>query len=392
MKPLYYALVCIFLHHVAYSGARFAIALYALQLHASPAVIGVLIALFSLVPMAGSVPVGRWIDRRGSRGLLITCGVLIIAGTTIAALFKSITLLFLVSILVGGGFYPSYIATQQLVGRYGRAEDRAANFSTLSTAVAISGVTAPLMAGFGVEHLDFTWTFLGFGLLPVISIAIYLSGKVTELGPRVDRSKADQTSGGLRELLGDGDVRRVFLMSILVTTSWDTFLFITPIYCSALLIPASKIGMILAAYSTATLIIRIFAGRLSQSFTPWQLLIASIACCGAANFAFGFAATVPLLILFAFAMGLSQGVAGPMINTILYEAAPPGRVTEAMGLRVTITKAYQIGLPLLTGTLGTLIGVAPLFWLVSTTLLGGVFAVRGKWRAPRHPAKTAAAK
>jgi MFS family permease len=392
LKPLYYALLCIFLHHVAYSGARFAIALYALQLHASPAVIGVLIALFSLVPMVGSVPVGRWIDRRGSRGLLITCCLLILAGTTIAALFNSIALLFLVSILVGGGFYPSYIATQQLVGRYGRAEDRAANFSTLSTAVAISGVTAPLMAGFGVEHLDFTWTFLSFALLPLISLAIYLSGKVTEMGPRTDPLKADEATGSLRELLGNGDVRRVFMMGILITTSWDTFLFITPIYCSMLLIPASKIGIILAAYSTATLIIRIFAGRLSRSFTPWQLLIASITCLGVANFAFGFAATVPLLILFAFGMGLSQGVAGPMINTILYEAAPPGRVSEAMGLRVTITKGYQIGLPLLTGTLGTLIGVAPLFWLVSTALLGGSFAVRGKWRAPRHPAETVAAK
>jgi MFS family permease len=382
LRPLYYALFCIFLHHVSYSGARFAIALYALKLHASPAVIGVLIALFSLVPMVGSVPVGRWIDRRGSRGLLITCALLILTGTTIAALFDNLYLLFAVSVLVGGGFYPSYIATQQLVGRYGKAEERAANFSTLSTAVAISGVTAPLVAGFGVEHLDFTWTFLGFALLPLISLSIYLSGRVTELGPRTDRAQAE-ASGSLRELLGNGDVRRVFLMGIMVTTSWDTFLFLTPIYCTQLLIPASKIGIILASYSTATLIIRIFAGRLSQRFTPWQLLIASVACCGASNFAFGFAATVPLLILFAFMMGLTQGVAGPMINTILYEAAPPGRVTEAMGLRVTISKAYQIGLPLLTGTLGTLMGVAPVFWLVSTTLMGGSFAVRSKWRAPR---------
>jgi len=72
-----------------------------------------------------------------------------------------------------------------------------------------------------------------------------------------------------------------------------------------------------------------------------------------------------------------------MINTILYESAPPGRVSEAMGLRVTITKSYQIGLPLLTGTLGTLMGVAPVFWLVATTLMGGAYAVRGKWRSPR---------
>lgn len=382
MKPLYYALFCIILHHVAYSGARFAIALYALELHASPAVIGVLIALFSLVPMVGSVPVGRWIDRRGARGLLVACCLLIFAGNTIAALFDNLYLLFPVAILVGGGFYPSYLATQQLVGRYGRAEERAANFATLSTAVAISGVAAPLLAGFGVEHLDFTRTFLGFALLPLVSLAVYLSGKVTELGPRADQARAE-VSGSLRELLGNGDMRRVFMMGILVTTSWDTFLFITPIYCSQLLIPASKIGMVLAAYSTATLIIRIFAGRLSQRYTPWQLLIASVACCGASNVAFGFAATVPLLILFAFVMGLTQGVAGPMINTILYEAAPAGRVSEAMGLRVTITKSYQIGLPLLTGTLGTVIGVAPVFWAVAATLLGGSFAVRGKWRAPR---------
>ncbi len=43
----------------------------------------------------------------------------------------------------------------------------------------------------------------------------------------------------------------------------------------------------------------------------------------------------------------------------------------------------QIGLPLLTGTLGTLIGVAPVFWLVSATLMAGSYGVREKWRAPR---------
>jgi MFS family permease len=186
------------------------------------------------------------------------------------------------------------------------------------------------------------------------------------------------------DLLRNGELRRAYAIGILLTTSWDTFLFLTPIYCSQLHIPASVIGVIIASFSIAAMLIRLFVRPLALRFTPWQLIIASLTLAGAGNFAFGFAATVPLLLLFAFATGLGQGMATPMISTIMYEASPPGRVTEVIGLRLTIAKGYQTVLPLVTGSVGTLIGIGPAFWMVAGLMLGGSYLVRGKWRASRR--------
>ena len=55
------------------------------------------------------------------------------------------------------------------------------------------------------------------------------------------------------------------------------------------------------------------------------------------------------------------------------------RFARAIILRVTITQAYQSTLPMLTGTIGTLVGLVPMFWLVSTALLAGAWSVRHKW-------------
>lgn len=387
MKPLFYPLLCILLYHVSYSGTRFAVALYAIQLKATPAMVGVLMALFSLVPMLLGIPVGRLIDKRGARGLMLVCGLALFGGVLMAGLWADINALFLVCILVGGGFYCLYIATQQLMGRYGGPEQRTGNFAWLSSGVAASAVVAPIATGYGIDHAGYGTTFLSLSCLPPLALAVLLAGRIQHLGPTPARAQAGDeaaqaTPRRLTDLLGNAEVRRIYAMGMLTTTSWDTFLFLTPLYCSSLGIAPSKIGIIMACYSAATLTIRLFTTTLSRRFHPWQLLILSLTCIGAANFAFGFAASVPLLMLFAFSMGLSQGASGPMINTILFEAAPHGRATEAIGLRVTITKAYQSTLPMVTGTIGTLVGLAPVFWLVSSALLAGAWSVRHKWHRP----------
>jgi len=379
LKPLHYSLLLVVLYHMTYSGTRLLVALYAIHLKASPAVIGMLVAIFSIVPMLGGVAIGRLIDRRGSKALMLLCGTLMFAGTLLAFAWRDITALIVVNVLVGAGYYGLYIAAQQLFGRLGKPEDRMSNFAWLSSAYAVSAILAPVLTGFGIDHIGHNQTFLMLSALPVLVLAILLSGKLTNLGPSADSHKAEAARGNVLELIGKGELRRVYAMSVLIATSWDTFLFMTPIYCSQLGISASRIGIIIASFSVATLTIRLFTQALTKRFSAWQLMIISIAAAGASNFAFGFAASVPFLILFAFLLGLGQGIAGPMMNTLLYEESPPGRVTEVIGLRLLISKGYQAGLPLLTGTLGTVLGVAPVFWLVSTVMLGGAYAVRAQW-------------
>ena len=77
-----------------------------------------------------------------------------------------------------------------------------------------------------------------------------------------------------------------------------------------------------------------------------------------------------------YALGLGLGVSQPMILSVMHRAAPPGRVGEATGLRLTLVNGTQTFLPMLFGALGGAFGLSPVFWAVALLVGGGAFYAR----------------
>jgi MFS family permease len=61
----------------------------------------------------------------------------------------------------------------------------------------------------------------------------------------------------------------------------------------------------------------------------------------------------PLLLALAFVLGLGLGMAQPMVMSLLYSAAPAGRVGEAVGMRTSLVNLSQTAMPLVFGALGS---------------------------------------
>jgi len=67
-----------------------------------------------------------------------------------------------------------------------------------------------------------------------------------------------------------------------------------------------------------------------------------------------------------------------VIMSLLYEASPPGRQSEAVGVRTTMISASQTFMPLASGALSTAFGVAPLFLLLALSLLAGAWFAKNR--------------
>jgi MFS family permease len=78
-----------------------------------------------------------------------------------------------------------------------------------------------------------------------------------------------------------------------------------------------------------------------------------------------------LLMVLAFLIGAGLGGAQPMIMSLLYDTAPHGRGGEAVGVRTLLLNISQAGIPLLFGALGSVLGMAPVFWTMALSLLAG---------------------
>jgi MFS family permease len=81
---------------------------------------------------------------------------------------------------------------------------------------------------------------------------------------------------------------------------------------------------------------------------------------------------------------LGLGAAQPNIMSLLYSRSPPGRLGEALGLRLTIINSSQVALPLVLGAFGSVLGTIAMFWTMALVAgCGGGIALRWREHEPR---------
>jgi len=85
-------------------------------------------------------------------------------------------------------------------------------------------------------------------------------------------------------------------------------------------------------------------------------------------------------------LGLALGSVQPMVMSTLHQITPSDRHGEALGLRLMSLNGSSVAMPLLFGTLGTVVGVSVVFWVVGAVVGLGSRAAWGLNPAHRAPA------
>jgi predicted MFS family arabinose efflux permease len=173
------------------------------------------------------------------------------------------------------------------------------------------------------------------------------------------------------DLLRIRDLRHTFIVSLLLSTGWDLYTFLTPLYGARLGFAASTIGVIMSTFALATFAVRLTMPILVKRLPQWVVISSALALSGATYMLFPFVSSAPLLMALSFVLGLGLGCAQPIIMSLLYEASPPGRQGEAVGLRTSLLNGSHTLIPLASGALSAAAGMAPVFWVLAAFLLGG---------------------
>jgi predicted MFS family arabinose efflux permease len=359
--------------HSAFSGSRLTISLFALDRGASPLTVGVLMSLMSALPMLVGVTAGRLVDRVGiRRPILYSCGFLA-AAVGIAGALPYLATLFWVSAVIGTSFMLFHICVQHAVG--GMPGERIANFGWLALGFSISNFIAPTFTGFAIDTVGHANAFRLLTVFGLVSMALLLSRRAAL--PHVTHDATPSQRGSTRDLLAHAELRRVFLITGLLAAAWDLFVFVMPIYGTAIGLSASTIGLILGSFATATIVVRLALPWLSRRLREWSMITATLAIACLAYALFPLVRTVPLLAAIAFLLGLGLGATQPSIMSLIYATAPQGRAGEAVGVRSVVLNASHTVLPLAFGGVGAALGMSPVFWSMATALAaGGWFANR----------------
>lgn len=389
MRTLYLLMLLSVLNHSTFAGTRVAVSLYAIRLGESPFTVGTLMALYSLLPMLFAVSIGRLTDRFGVRAPMLAGSAILAASALIPFLRPGIGGLYVASILIGSSFMLYHVAAQNVVGYIGRPEDRAVNFSVAALGFSISGFSGPMLAGFGIDGFGYATTFLALSALPLVP-ALVLGLNKLPLPKLPGHGAPPGQKRRLADLFRHRELRRLFVVSGLLAMAWDLFNFAVPIYGSRIELSASTIGVVLGAFSVATFVVRLFLPAISRRLAAWPLLVVSLVVAGTSFVLFPVFRTAPPLMALAFFLGLGLGMSQPMVMALMHNATPPGRVGEAVGVRMTLVNMSQTGMPLLFGALGSALGMAPVFWATAILLLAGGFVAKRHHdrRAKREPVES----
>lgn len=355
------------LNHVALTGGRVTVSLSALHIGLSTFTVGILIAVFAVLPMIFSVKAGRWIDRIGIRRPMFIGTGLLAFGTAVPAVASTRTSLMLASCCIGIGFMLYQVATQNVLGQTHPAE-RLRNFSWMSLALAASGFGGPLVGGLAIDHVGSAAAFGFLTLGPLGAAAgLYRLRRHLTRGRHMP-SMLGEAPRRVTELFAVPPLRRILLVNTILSGAWDSHLFIVPLFGVAIGLSATTIGVILASFSAATFVIRLALPLIQRRVRSWTLIRIAMGTAAADFMIYPFFTDVIILIGLSFALGLALGSSQPSILALLHQHSPPGRAAESVGLRMALINGSQVSLPLTFGALGAVIGIAPLFWAYAATL------------------------
>src|SRR5262245_37094169 len=360
------------LNWMSFMSSRVLMSLYAIELHASAATIGVLIALYGLGPLVLSVTAGKVSDRYGSYWPILLGSGGLGVGLAIPWLFPALEVLYVAALVLGLALVFLNIALQHLVASLGDAEQRTRNVALQSLAIALGGMLGPLLVGVSIDHQGHVRTFLMLALIVAASTVGWIA--CSRVIPHSGRAPKDAAGGSVRELLRQPSLRRIMVVSGLVVAGVDLYSFYMPIYGLSIGLSATMIGVVLGAFAAATFVVRTTLPLLVRRWGDDRVMTASMILAGLTFLLFPFVHQFVVLLLLSFALGLGLGVGQPLSLIMTYNRAPAGRAGEALGLRFSVVNLTHMVIPLAFGTIGSALGLITVFLANSVLMLGGGYA------------------
>jgi len=335
--------------------------------------VGVLLAVFSLMPAIVSWQVGRWTDRSGCFRPMLVASVLAIVGFGVAFAWSSMAALLATAIIVGSAYGMYHVAQMNAVGLISTPQTRDRNLANLSLMFSVTNGAGPLLVGFLVQFAGHAWACFWLMLLGVVTAVVIAIGAA--LLPS-GAAKGTKPTGRLIDTLREPKLARVLIIGGIVFAAIDVFQFYVPIQAHGQGIPPAAVGTIMACFPAAAFI--------SRLCLPWFMKQAPVEVVLRRAFILATVAFVAMpfmtdpfslgAIVFVYGFGLNLGQ--PITLILAYANADKGRSGEIIGVREALNQVTRVGAPIVFGAIGSLAGVMAVFAAGAAMLVGGALALR----------------
>ncbi len=354
---------------VSLKGTRVLMTLFAVDLGAGPFATGMLFAVYGLFPFLFAVYAGRIADRLGNR-MLMYAGLAGFACTlTLPALFPSLGMLFIASPLVGFTSMLFIVSMQNLVGVLSQPGKRTRNYSYYSLTDAGGNVAGPVLVGFTIDGFGHPAAYLVLAAIAAACLVVFHLGR-DEIPARSGGAEAPKQRAAA-DLLRLPALRNALITNGIVMTGIDLYNIYLPLYAHSAGLSASAIGLIVGAFGAAGLLVRMLIPPVTARWGERAMIAATLAVACASFVLIPLTVNPWMLSAASFLVGLGLGCGQPLSMVLSFNAAPAGRSAEAIAMRMAVSYGAHVVIPPVFGALGSVLGLAPVFWTCAMLMGGG---------------------
>ncbi|RLL65955.1 MFS transporter [Streptomyces sp. Z26] len=350
----------------------------AIELGLPGALLGVLSACFAVAPLLLAVPSGAVTDRVGERAMAFLGSVLVLASAlTLAVAGHSLAALVGGSVLLGTGHLCGVIGQQTWVANRAHGADSDTAFGRYTFAASLGQAAGPLLmilygGGNAIPDTRLLFTTACGGALVLVAVSVLITPT-----PRPDTGRTGGAApGGTVRLLRLPGLPRALLTSCVVLAAVDITLVYLPALGTERGIAAGTVGALLTVRGVASMVSRLFLGRLVARLGRRRLLVG----CTMLSAVFMAAAALPLgtpaLAVSVALAGFGLGVGQPLTMSWLADSAPSGARGRAMSLRLVGNRAGQVVIPSAAGALAADVGAGGVLVATAAGLAGVGYAAR----------------
>ena len=359
---------------------------YSERLGASPAVIGLIVAIYAMCQLVAGPILGQLSDRVGRRLVLLISQAGTLVGFLLLAFSTQIWMVFL-SRAIDGATAGNLSIAQAYISDITKPENRAKSFALIGVAFGFGFLVGPAISGFLAQY-GYSAPILAASALSFTSIlcTLFLLPK-RENHLRTEESSIDPGPGGKRlSLLSWSQYRRYFrdralarllVQWLLFSLSFSTFIAGFALFAERRYqwgghpVGVREVGFIFAFNGFLGIIMQGgLVGRLVKAFGEKRVVQAGFFSSMLGYAAVGFTRSIPELL---WVLGFTSiGAAGlrPALTSMVTQKAGKREQGVILGLTQSLTSIAQISAPIIAGLLITRHLLTP--WAIWAGILAGL--------------------
>lgn len=335
--------------------------IYIQEAGAGLSVVGTVLSAYAIPQVLLRIPIGIWSDRLGRRKPLVVGGIIFTSlGALGLGLSKATWLLFLSRMTTGVGaaawvVFPLYFTAYYPANSSGKA------IGLINFIRSVALIAATAGGGFMAEKFGLNQPFFFAALLGIIALFALLFTKEFPVRRVQTASWQSLLSVATRPMLL---IVSIMAILMLFTTFTGVFSFI-PIYAVEIGASSSELGlitMINLGFSAFGALGAVWVcERLGyRSTITWSALLIS-----GSMFAVPFITALPLLMIAQISYGLGSGVLMTLFMVLSIRGLPQEQQATAMGVFQAIYAIGMLAGPLVSGFLGSELGLSTVFYLAA---------------------------